>query len=159
MAKSKNSESGLKVVVSNRKARHDYSISDSLEAGMVLTGPEVKSLRAGRANLRDAFCTISAGEVFLRNTHIAPYYEASYNNADPMRPRKLLLHRREIARLEKSTQQKGFTLVPLRIYFKNGRAKVEIGLARGKKQYDKRADIAERDTKRRLQRIKADLSR
>lgn len=145
--------------MTNRKARHDFSISDNIEAGLVLTGPEVKSLRAGQAHLRDAFCTISGGEVFLRNAHIAPYNQASYNNEEPMRPRKLLLHKREIARLIKSTQQKGFTLIPLKIYFKRGRAKVEIGVARGKKQYDKRADIAERDSKRRLQRIKADLSR
>ena len=156
MAKKSENSDGRKIVVRNRKARHDYQIGETFEAGMSLMGPEVKSLRAGKANLRDSFCAVSNGEVFLRNCHIAPYDEASYFNEDPLRPRKLLLHRREIDRLDKAVRQKGSTIVPLSIYFRNRVAKVEIAIATGKKQYDKRKDIADRESKRRLKRIKAD---
>ena len=143
---------GIKIVTSNRRARREYHITETLEAGLALQGTEVKSLREGRANLQDAFCKVEGGEVFMVNAHISPYSHGNLNNHDPLRPRKLLLHKREIGKLQKATQQKGFTVIPLKLYFKNGKAKVEIGLARGKKLYDKRADIAERDTQRRLDR-------
>ena len=142
----------IKIITSNRRARREYHISETLEAGLALQGTEVKSLREGRANLQDAFCKVEGGEVFMVNAHISPYSHGNLNNHDPLRPRKLLLHKREIGKLKKATQQKGFTIIPLKLYFKNGIAKVEIGLARGKKLYDKRADIAERDTQRRLDR-------
>jgi SsrA-binding protein len=145
---------GIQIVTTNRKARHDYHIEDTFEAGMVLSGGEVKSIRQGKVNLQDAYCAVENGEVILHNCHITPYTHGSvYEPPDPVRNRKLLLHRREIDRLRKATEQKGFTIVPLKIYFKNGYAKAEIGLARGKKLYDKRADIAEQETKRRLERV------
>ncbi len=150
---------GVKVVARNRKARHEYAISDQFEAGLVLQGTEVKSLREGKANLQEAFCRVENGEVFLLQAHIAPYKFGTYSNHDPVRPRKLLLNRSEIGKLQKAVQQKGFTLVPLSIYFKNGRAKLEIGLARGKQLHDKRASIAERDTKRRMRRGDKESSR
>ncbi|MGB1375779.1 MAG: SsrA-binding protein SmpB [Rhodothermales bacterium] len=140
------------VVTSNRKATHEYHIDDRVEAGLVLQGTEVKSVRAGKVNLQEAYCAVDKGEVWLLQCHIAPYSHGNRANHDPVRPRKLLLHRREIARLEKSAAQKGYTLVPLKMYFKRGRAKVEIGLGKGKKLYDKRADIAEKDMKRKLSR-------
>jgi SsrA-binding protein len=143
-----------KHITANRKARHDYHIEDALEAGIVLQGTEVKALRAGKVNLQDAFCTVQNGELFLYQCHIAPYDFGNRFNHDPMRPRKLLMHHREIERWRKATQQQGYTLVPLRMYFRNGFAKVEVGLARGKKHYDKREDLAERDTKRRLDRVR-----
>ena len=143
---------GIKIITSNRRARRNYHISDPLEAGLVLHGTEVKALRQGRANLQDAYCKVEDGEVFLLNAHISPYSHGNLNNHDPLRPRKLLLHKREIGKLKKATQQKGFTIIPLKLYFKKGIVKVEIGLARGKKLYDKRTDIAERDTQRRLDR-------
>ncbi len=144
----------IKLVTSNRKAYHDYRIEDKFEAGLVLAGTEVKSLRAGKANLRDAYCKVEQGEVIMFNCHISPYSQASHFNHEALRPRKLLLHRREIVRLDKAVSQKGYTLIPLRLYFRNGYAKVEVGLARGKRQYDKRTDIAERESKRRLDRLK-----
>ena len=144
---------GIKLITTNRKARHDYHIDDTLEAGVVLSGTEVKSLREGRANLQDAFCNVQSGEMMMYNCHISPYSHGNQMNHDPVRPRKLLMHRREIERWGSAVQEKGFTIIPLKLYFKNGYAKVEIGLARGKKQYDKRADIAERETKRRLDRV------
>lgn len=144
---------GIKLITTNRKARHDYHIDDTLEAGVVLSGTEVKSLREGRANLQDAFCNVQSGEMMMYNVHISPYSHGNQMNHDPVRPRKLLMHRREIERWGSAVQEKGFTIIPLKLYFKNGYAKVEIGLARGKKQYDKRADIAERETKRRLDRV------
>ena len=143
---------GIKIITSNRRARREYHITDTLEAGLALLGTEVKSLREGRANLQDAFCKVEGREMFLLNAHISPYSHGNLNNHDPLRPRKLLLHKREISKMKKATEQKGFTVIPLKLYFKNGIAKVEIGLARGKKLYDKRADIAERDTQRRLDR-------
>ena len=142
-------DAGEKVISPNRQARFEYSILDSAEAGLALTGTEIKSIRAGRVNLRDAYARIEAGEVWLINMHISPYEQAgNYFQHDPLRPKKLLLHRREIARLKAELGQKGLTLVPLRLYLKRGRAKVELGLAKGKKLYDKRDAMAERDAKR-----------
>jgi SsrA-binding protein len=136
------------MVAQNRKARYNYSILDVFEAGVVLTGTEVKSLRLGRASLVDGFATIDNGEVFLRNVHIPEYTQGSWTNHEPRRVRKLLLHRAEIARLIGKTQESGLTLVPLAIYFSAGKVKVEIALAQGKKSYDKRQDLARRDADR-----------
>ncbi len=143
----------IKVVATNRKARHDYHIEDTFEAGIVLTGSEIKSIRAGQVNLRDGFATIREGELWLINTHIAPYHQASYANHEPRRDRKLLMHRREINRLSGKLQEKGLTLVPLQLYLKNSRAKVELGLARGKKLHDKRESMRERDDRRQIARV------
>ncbi len=148
-----------KIVVRNRKARHEYRIEETFEAGLSLTGSEVKSLRAGNAHLQEAYCKVELGEAFLIGCHIAQFTHATYNNHDPVRKRKLLLHRREINKLKRSTSEKGFTIVPLSIYFRNGRAKLEIGLAKGKKSHDKRQDIAERDAKRRLRQIQNERSK
>lgn len=145
-------EQGQKVVVSNRKARHDYTIVDTYEAGMVLMGTEVKSLRLGRASLTDAFATVDDGEVFLRNMYIPEYTMGSWTNHEPRRVRKLLLHRGEIERLIGKTREGGLTLVPLRVYFSSGKVKVEIALAQGKKSYDKRQDLAKRDAQREIAR-------
>ena len=142
----------IKIIAKNRKARHDYHIEDTLEAGMVLTGSEIKSIRAGQINLRDSYATIRNGEAWLINAHIAPYKQASHQNHEPRRDRKLLLHRREINRLIGKLQEKGLTLVPLKLYLKNGRAKVEMGLARGKKPYDKRQTLRESDDRRQMDR-------
>jgi SsrA-binding protein len=143
----------MKLVADNRKARFDYAIEETVEAGVSLTGTEVKSLRLGRANLRDAHAFIRDGEVYLLNAHIAPYEQGNRMNHEPTRSRKLLLHRKEIDHLEGRVRQQGMTLVPLRIYFtERGRAKVELALARGKKQYDKRRTIADRDAKRQMER-------
>ena len=136
----------------NRRAFHDYFIDEKFEAGMALTGSEVKSMRGGRANLRDGFVRIDGSEAWLENVHISPYAQANLLNHDPLRPRKLLLHRKEISTLIGKVRQKGYTLVPLRMYFSRNHAKVEIGLARGKRQYDKREAIAERDAKREIAR-------
>ena len=143
-----------RIVCTNKKAFHDYTIDSVLEAGMVLNGPEIKSLRAGKANLRDGYARISNNEVFLYNVHISPYSHATNVSMDPMRTRKLLLHRREIRRLIGKIQEKGFALIPLKIYLNNkGKAKVELGLARGKKLYDKRASLKKRETDREIQRV------
>jgi SsrA-binding protein len=131
-------ETGRKLIAQNKKARHDYHVEDTFEAGLVLLGTEVKSLRAGRASLVDAYGRIKDGEVWLENAHIPEYTEGSWTNHEPRRSRKLLLHRGEIARLIGKTKESGLTLVPLALYFKDGKAKVEIALARGKKAYDKR---------------------
>lgn len=139
-------------VATNRQAAFRYELLDRFEAGAVLTGTEVKSLRDGAAQLKDAYATISAGEVWLHNMHIPPYPPAQLNNHPPERPRKLLLHRREIEKLQDQTKQKGLTVVPTRVYFKDNRAKVELALARGKDRFDKREAIKERDTKREMQR-------
>jgi len=141
-----------KLVASNRKARFEYEILDTLEAGIALLGPEVKSLRAGNANLGDAYAIVRRGEVFLVNAHIGPYDQAGRANVAPRRERKLLLHRAEIARFAGRAAERGFTLVPLELYFKEGRAKVQLGLARGKKAHDKRETIRERDSQREIQR-------
>jgi SsrA-binding protein len=142
----------VKVLATNRKAYHDYHVEETHEAGVVLTGTEIKSVRAGSVNLRDAYAQVRNGELWLMNVHIAPYEPASRQNADPYRERKLLMHRKEIMRLFGRAQEKGLTLVPLRMYLKKNRAKIEIGLARGKKQYDKRAAIAQREAAREIER-------
>ena len=140
--------SGDRLVTENRKARHDYEILETFEAGLVLTGSEVKSLRAGRANLKDSYARIDRGEAFLLNAHISPYAAASHFGHEPERNRKLLLHRSEIDKLNGRIQERGLTVIPLKIYFKNGRAKVLIGVGRGKKAYDKRESIKEREMQR-----------
>jgi SsrA-binding protein len=139
-------------IARNKRARHDYHILDSWEAGIVLTGSEVKSLRNGKANISDAYGIVKDGEVHLLNLHISPYEQASYFNHDPTRTRKLLLHKREIRKMIGSVERQGLTLVPLELYFKRGKAKVAIGLGRGKKLYDKRADEKRRDDERDMQR-------
>lgn len=145
-------ESGRKLVAQNRKARHDYHIEDTFEAGMVLQGTEVKSLRAGRASLVDGFAEVDRGELWLVNVHIPEYTEGTWTNHEPRRRRKLLVHRAELEKINKRVAERGLTIVPLQIYFKDGRAKVEIALARGKKAYDKRHAIAEKEAKREAQR-------
>ncbi|MGQ0679213.1 MAG: SsrA-binding protein SmpB [Actinomycetota bacterium] len=139
--------------VSNPKARHDYSILDSFEAGMVLQGSEVKSLRQGRASLREAFAVIREGEVWVVSMHIAPYENAGYSPHEALRKRKLLLHKEQIEKLSAKTKQQGLTLVPLRVYFTHGLAKMELGLAKGKKTYDKREDLKAKDAKMQIDRI------
>jgi SsrA-binding protein len=142
----------VKVVARNRKAYHDYTIEDTFEAGIALIGSEIKSIRAGRVNLRDGYAAVEDGEVWMYNVHIAPYDPASRYGHEPRRKRKLLLHKREIARLERRVQEKGYTLVPVRLYLRGNLAKVELALARGKRQYDKRAALAEREARRRAER-------
>jgi SsrA-binding protein len=149
---SSNRQTGRKLIASNRKARHDYAIVDVFEAGVMLKGTEVKSLRLGRASLVDGFATIDDGEVFLRNVHIPEYEQGSWTNHEPRRTRKLLLHRSEIERLIGKTKESGLTLVPLSLYFSAGKVKVELALARGKRSYDKRQDLARRDADREVQR-------
>ena len=141
-----------KTVARNRKASHEYHIIDTYEAGIVLVGPEVKSIRAGKVSLAEAFARVDGAEAFLHGMHISPYGPASLWNVDPTRPRKLLLNRREIRRLIGATQQEGFTLVPLELYLKDGYVKVALALARGKKRFDKREDIRKRDAEREMQR-------
>jgi SsrA-binding protein len=143
---------GIKVVATNRKAFHEYQCHDTFEAGLVLQGSEIKSIRAGRVSLQEGFVVFEEGEAWLINVHIAPYDPASRQNHEPKRKRKLLLHRREIERLQSRAQEKGYTVIPTRLYLKDGRAKVEIALARGKKLYDKREAIAKRDSKRQMER-------
>lgn len=145
-------ESGRKVIVSNRKARHDYAVLDTFEAGIALVGTEVKSLREGRASLVDAFATVDNGEVWLRNLHIPEYVLGTWTNHTPRRTRKLLLHKGEILRLIGKTRESGLSLVPLSMYFKDGKVKVELALARGKKSYDKRQTLAKRDAEREITR-------
>lgn len=139
-------------VISNRKAYHDYFVEETYEAGLELMGSEVKSIRAGRANLRDSFAKVTDGEIWLWNAHVSPYDQANRNGHEPTRPRRLLLHRAEIARLASKVQQQGYTLVPLRLYFKDRRVKVELAVAKGRKLYDKREAIAERESEREIQR-------
>jgi SsrA-binding protein len=141
-------ERGRKVVATNRKARHDYAIEDTYEAGLALTGTEVKSLRLGRASLVDGFASITGGEVWLEGVHIPEYTQGTWTNHEPRRRRKLLLHRAEIDKLVGATRESGYTLVPLQLYFSDGRAKVEIALARGKRNYDKRQALRERQDAR-----------
>jgi SsrA-binding protein len=142
----------LKVVATNRKARHEYLIIEIYEAGLVLQGSEIKSLRAGQISLAQAYVSIDGNEAWLHNAHIAPYDQASHFNHDPLRERKLLLHRSEIRKIWENVRQKGTTIVPLRVYIKDGIAKIEIAVAKGKKLYDKRADIAKRDVEREIER-------
>jgi len=146
--------SGKKIISDNRKARHEYSIEDDYEAGMVLQGTEVKALRNGQANLSDSYAKIIKGEVFVYQMHISPYKFAYYDNHDPLRPRKLLLHNYEIKKLIGKINEKGYSLIPLSLYFSEGRVKMKLGLARGKKLHDKRHTIKERDAKREMDRIK-----
>ena len=143
-----------RVVAQNRRARHDYFILDTFEAGLVLTGTEVKSLRAGKASLGEAYATVENGEAWVVQMHIPPYEQGNRWNPDPVRARKLLLHRREIEKLESAVAQKGQTVVPLKLYFSRGRAKLLIGIAKGKKVYDKRHAISERDSKREMDRAR-----
>jgi SsrA-binding protein len=145
-------EAGRKLIAQNKKARHDYAIEDVYEAGIVLLGTEVKSLRLGRASLVDGYAHIKDGEVWLEGVHIPEYDQGSWTNHEPRRPRKLLLHRGEIAKLIGKTKESGLTLVPLSLYFKDGKAKVEIALARGKRAYDKRQTLAARDAAREMDR-------
>ena len=156
--KASGSDAGIKIVCTNRKARHLYHLLEEYEAGLVLTGTEVKALRQGRASLPESYAEIRGGELFLVGCHISEYTPGNRYNHDPLRPRKLLMHRREINRLQGKIQEKGFTLVPLSIYFRNGWAKVKLALARGKKLYDKREDlkrrVAEREAERAMQRYK-----
>ena len=147
-----------RVVLLNRKARHEYTILDTFDAGLALAGTEVKSIRGGRANIQDAFARVEDGEVWLHNMHVAPYEHGTYWNLDTRRRRKLLLHRREIAEIRAKLEQKGLALVPLRLYFQRGYAKVELGVGRGKKLYDRREDIAKRDVEREQRREMASRS-
>lgn len=147
----------IKVVSTNRKARHDYNIEETFEAGVVLTGTEIKSVRAGQINLQDSFALIRDGEVWLVGAHISPYRHGNRENHEPRRERKLLLHRREINKLAGRVQEKGWTLIPLRVYLRDGLAKVELGLARGKRLYDKRETIAKRDYDREMRRAVKDM--
>ncbi|WP_296627820.1 SsrA-binding protein SmpB [uncultured Negativibacillus sp.] len=143
---------GTKTIAVNRKARHDYFVQETYEAGIELFGTEVKSLRQGQVNLKDSWCDIQNGELFIKQMHISPYEKGNIFNKDPIRPRKLLMHKREILKLYGMLKQEGLTLVPLSLYFKNSRVKVELGLCKGKKLYDKRDDIAKRDAKRTIDR-------
>ncbi len=145
-------EQGQKIIASNRRARHDYMIEDTYEAGIALTGTEVKSLRAGRASLADGFALVSDGEVWLHNVHIPEYAQGTWTNHLPRRTRKLLLHRAEIDRLVRKSSEQGLTLIPLSLYFKDGKVKVELALARGKRTYDKRQDLAKKDAAREVER-------
>lgn len=144
MAKAK----GIKPVAENRKARHDYFVHERYECGIALQGTEVKSMRQGKVNLKESYAAVRNGEVVVEGMHISPYEQGSIFNADPLRPKKLLLHRAEIRKLKAAVQQKGFTLVPLQVYLKDGRMKLELGLCQGKRLHDKRDDMAERDAKR-----------
>ena len=145
-------KAGTKTVASNRKAFHDYFIEDRYEAGIELTGTEVKSIRQGKLNLKDSFCHVKDGELILYGMHISPYEKGNIFNQDPLRQRKLLMHKREILKLSAKIQQDGYSLIPLSVYFRRAHVKVELGLARGKKLYDKRASAAERDAKRDIDR-------
>lgn len=147
----KNTEK-IKIACENRKARHDYFIHETFEAGIELKGTEVKSLRVGKANLKDSYGVIKNGEIFVEHIHISPYEQGNIFNHDPLRKRKLLMHKKEIVKLFSKTREKGFTLIPLKIYFKNGRAKMELALASGKHNYDKRAALAEKSAKRDIER-------
>ena len=143
---------GTKLLAQNKKARHDYFVEETYEAGISLAGTEVKSIRAGRVNLKDSYCSVKDGELFVLGMHISPYEQGNIFNKDPMRPRRLLMHKREINRLQAYVQRDGYALVPLSVYFKNARVKVEVGLCKGKKNYDKRDAMARRDAKRDMDR-------
>jgi SsrA-binding protein len=145
-------DEGVQVIARNRRARYDYHIEDTVEAGLVLTGTEVKSLRAGRASLSEAFGQVTGNELWLHGLHIPEYAQGTWTNHEPRRARKLLLHRKEIDRLASTAAERGFTLVPLSLYFSGGKAKVELALARGKRTYDKRHDLAQRDAAREVDR-------
>lgn len=143
---------GTKLIANNKKARHDYFVEETVEAGIVLFGTEVKSMRQGHCSIKEAFISIDNGEIFVKQMHVSPYEKGNIFNKDPMRVRKLLLHKYEINKIEGSLQEKGLTLVPLKVYFKDSLVKLEIGVARGKKLYDKRQDIAKKDQRREAER-------
>lgn len=144
----------LKKVAANRRARHDYHILETVEAGLVLKGTEVKSIRAGKVNLGDAYAQVERGEIYLLQMHVSPYEQGNRNNHDPLRKRKLLLHRRQIMRLGQQTNEKGLTLIPLSLYFRGRHLKVELGLAKGKRTHDRREDMAKRDAQREMERAR-----
>jgi SsrA-binding protein len=150
------SVSGVKILATNKKARHEFFIEDTMEAGIVLKGTEVKSIRQGKVNIKESFANIDNGEIFINGMHISPYEQGNIQNVDPIRKRKLLLHKRQIRKLMSETKLKGFTLVPLSIYLKDGKVKIEIALARGKKLYDKRQTIATKDAERRMKQQSSD---
>ena len=147
---------GIKIVAQNRKARHDYFVEESLEAGLALHGTEVKSLRQGKCNLKDCFALVKDGEVFVHGMHISPYEQGNIYNVDPLRPKKLLLHKAEIRRLREQVMQQGYALVPLEVYLKDGRMTLQLGVCKGKKNYDKRDDMARRDAQREIERSMRD---
>lgn len=142
----------MKTIAQNKKARHDYFVEETYEAGIELCGTEVKSLRAGRVNLKDSWCSIVDGEIFVNGMHISPYEQGNIFNRDPMRVRKLLMHKKEILKLYGTVKQTGYSLIPISLYFKDGKVKLQVGLCKGKKLYDKRADMAERSAKRDMER-------
>jgi len=150
---------GIKIAAQNRKAYHDYFVEEKYEAGIELAGTEVKSIRAGTLNLKDAYCGVKDGELFVHGIHISPYEKGNIFNKDPERVRRLLMHKREIRKLHALVKQDGYTLVPLSLYFKDSRVKVEVGLCKGKKNYDKRAAIAQRDTRREIERTMKERNR
>ena len=150
---------GVKIAAQNRKAHHDYFVEDRYEAGIELFGTEVKSIRAGTLNLKDSYCIAKNGEIFLHGMHVSPYEHGNIFNRDPVRPRRLLMHKREIRKLHALVKQDGYTLVPLSVYFKDSRVKVEVGLCKGKKNYDKRATAAQRDAKRDIDRAMKSYNR
>lgn len=150
---------GIKEITSNRKAFHEYFVLERFEAGIELAGTEVKSIRAGNVNLKDAFCTVKNGELFVRGMHVSPYEQGNIFNRDPDRPKRLLLHKREIRKLHALQKQDGYALIPLSVYFKNSRVKVELGLCKGKKTYDKRDAVAKRDAKREMDRAMREKNR
>ena len=150
---------GIKEIASNRKAFHDYFVLERFEAGIELFGTEVKSIRAGQVNLKDSYCTIREGELFVRGMHVSPYEKGNIFNRDPMRPKRLLMHKREIMRLFGLSKTVGYSLIPLSVYFKGSRVKVQVGLCKGKKLYDKRADMAARDAQRDIQRALKEKNR
>ena len=147
-------KTGIKIAAQNRKARHDYFVEDRYEAGVELFGTEVKSIRSGALNLKDAYCVVKDGEIFVHHMHISPYEQGNIFNKDPDRPKRLLMHKREIRRLHDLQKQDGYALIPLSVYFKDSRVKIEVGLCKGKKNYDKRQSIAERDAKREMDRAR-----
>ncbi len=145
-------QKGVKIVVQNRKARHDYFVLESWECGLELKGTEVKSIRLGQCNLKDSYASVKDGEMFVYNMHISPYEKGSYFNTEPMRPKRLLMHKQEIRKAHQNVMQKGLALIPLSVYLKDGRMKMELALCKGKKLYDKRDDLAKRDAKRDIER-------
>ncbi|MBP7693589.1 MAG: SsrA-binding protein SmpB [Anaerolineales bacterium] len=149
---SKDADAGIKIVAHNRKAAHDFFLEERFEAGLALAGTEIKSIRAGKAQIKDAYVRVENGQATLLNAHIATYDPAARYNHDPLRPRRLLLHKKELRKLKEQTQQKGYTIIPTKIYLSKGRAKIEIALARGKRDYDKRETIAKRDAEREIRR-------
>ena len=147
-------KTGIKIAAQNRKAYHDYFVEDRYEAGVELFGTEVKSIRGGALNLKDAYCVVNDGEIFVHHMHISPYEQGNIFNKDPDRPKRLLMHKREIRRLHDLQKQDGYALIPLSVYFKDSHVKIEVGLCKGKKNYDKRQSIAERDAKREMDRAR-----